>query len=194
MLKGYARVSTDGQDVAMQVQALKAAGVRQVATETRSGALDLPGLQKLVAQLRPGDVLVVWKVDRLARSLRGLLELAERVRLAGASLRSLTEPIDTGSPVGKAFFQLLGVFSELERNLIKERCSAGRQAARERGVRFGRRPSWDCDAVHEAAARGMTAPEAARAFGVDARSIRKAARYRGLTLTPVAARRGLGEK
>lgn len=143
MRVGYARVSSDGQDVAAQVRALRLAGVRRVVEETRSGVADRPRLSSLVAGLRPGDELVVWKVDRLARSLRGLLDLADELRRRGASLRSLTEPIDTATPIGRAFFQLLGVFAELERALIRERCAAGRAAARERGV-FGGRPRRYC--------------------------------------------------
>ena len=180
MLKGYARVSTDGQDVAMQVAALKKAGVQKVATETRSGALDLPGLQRLLAGLQPGDVVVVWKVDRLARSLRGLLDVADRIRSAGASLRSLTEPIDTGSPIGRAFFQLLGVFAELERSLIRERCAAGRQAAAQRGVRFGRPPRITDDMCRQAVDRWDYLREAARSLDVSHKALGAAVARQGL--------------
>lgn len=180
MLRGYARVSTDGQDVAMQVAALKKAGVTRVATETRSGALELPGLQRMLASLRPGDVVVVWKVDRLARSLRGLLDVADRIRAAGASLRSLTEPIDTGSPIGRAFFQLLGVFAELERALIRERCAAGRAAAVARGVQLGRRPRVPREKVRELVLAGYCATEAGRCLGVTGNSLRNSAERQGL--------------
>lgn len=180
MLRGYARVSTDGQDVAMQVAALKKAGVTRVATETRSGALELPGLQRMLASLRPGDVVVVWKVDRLARSLRGLLDVADRIRAAGASLRSLTEPIDTGSPIGRAFFQLLGVFAELERSLIRERCAAGRAAASARGVRFGREAHVPVDVARDAVERWDYLFEAADSLGVSRGAMGRATRRYGL--------------
>lgn len=156
MLYGYARVSTDGQDTASQVAALKRAGVRSITEETRSGVADRPALKALLERLRPGDSLVVWKVDRLARSLRGLLDVADLLTARGVALRSITEPIDTGTPVGKAFFQLLGVFAELERSLIRERCAAGRREAMARGVRFGRPRVFDYDEARQLRASGLT--------------------------------------
>ena len=183
-VKGYARVSTDGQDVAMQVAALKKAGIRSVTEETRSGALELPGLQCLLRSLKPGDVVVVWKVDRLARSLRGLLDVAESIRAAGASLRSLTEPIDTGSPIGRAFFQLLGVFSELERSLIRERCAAGRSAAVARGVRLGRPGAVPREAVRELVNAGYCARASAERLGISLAAVRGVAKRQGLRFVP----------
>ena len=179
-VKGYARVSTDGQDVAMQVAALRKAGVRLVVEETRSGALELPGLQGLLRSLQPGDVVTVWKVDRLARSLRGLLDVADRIRLAGASLRSLTEPIDTASPIGRAFFQLLGVFSELERSLIRERCTAGRLAAVARGVRLGRPGAVPREAVRDLVEAGYCARTSAERLGISVAAARGVAKRQGL--------------
>src|SRR6218665_2355166 len=163
---GYARVSTDGQDVAMQVAALRKAGVSAVFEETRSGALHLPELEALVSRLRKGDELVVYKVDRLARSLRVLLALQDRLSSLGVSLRSLTEPIDTGTPIGRAFFQLLGVLAELERALIRERCAAGREAALSRGVRFGRAPALSVADLQALAGEGLSISQAARAVGL----------------------------
>lgn len=174
MLRGYARVSTDGQDVAMQVAALRRAGVRLIAQETRSGALDLPQRDALLQRLKPGDGLVVYKVDRLARSLRGLLDVADRVNKAGASLRSLTEPIDTGTPIGRAFFQLLGVFSELERALIRERCMAGRVEAVARGVAFGRPRLFDYAEARRLRDKGLTWAEVGRCVGRPRETVRKA--------------------
>jgi DNA invertase Pin-like site-specific DNA recombinase len=184
--KGYARVSTDGQDVAMQVAALNKAGVRLVVQETRSGALELPQLQQMLRELKPGDVVIVWKVDRLARSLRGLLDVADTITRRGASLRSLTEPIDTGSPIGRAFFQLLGVFSELERSIIKERCSAGRAAAIARGVRLGRPSRYPVDQLRELAEAGVSQAVAAGQLGRSVSSVKNACRLYG-----VRFRRGL---
>lgn len=174
VLYGYARVSTDGQDTSAQAAALRRAGVRRVVEETASGAGERVQLQRLLRSLRPGDVLVVWKVDRLARTLRGLLDVADAVRSAGASLRSLTEPIDTGSPIGEAFFQLLGVFAQLERSLIRERCHAGRLEARARGVRFGRPRSFDYDAAAAMRAAGMSWVEIGQRIGRSPSTVRLA--------------------
>lgn len=175
---GYARVSTDGQDVAMQVAALKRAGVSSVHEETRSGALHLPVLERLVSGLVSGDQLVVYKVDRLARSLRVLLALQDRLAGQGVTLRSLTEPIDTSTPIGRAFFQLLGVFAELERALIRERCAAGRAAALARGVRFGRAPVLSREDLQALADDGLSMSEAARAVGLSQSCVsRWSARY-----------------
>jgi len=174
MLYGYARVSTDGQDTAAQVLALRRAGCRRIVEEVRSGVLERPHLERLVSRLRPGDVLVVWKVDRLARSLRALLDVHDALKERRASLKSLTEPIDTGTPMGEAFFQLLGVFAQLERALIRERCAAGRAAARERGVVFGRRRSWDWSEAVKLRELGLTQREIARRLGVHQTAVRAA--------------------
>lgn len=187
---GYARVSTDGQDVAMQVEALRKAGVNRVVRETRSGALHLPELESLVSRLKPGDVLVVFKVDRLARSLRALLSLQDRLAVSGVSLRSLTEPIDTGTPIGRAFFQLLGVFSELERNLIRERCAAGREAARARGVVIGSVPTvYTEKRVKALAATGLTVYGAAKQAGLCPAHLRRCSvRYGVVFRAPLPCR------
>lgn len=158
----------------MQVAALRKAGCRRVVEEVRSGVLERPGLDALVAGLGAGDVVLVWKVDRLARSLRGLLDVHDAIQRRGASLRSVTEPIDTGTPIGRAFFQLLGVFSELERALIRERCAAGRAAARARGVVFGRRRSWDWQEAVRLHGEGLTQREIAERVGVHQTAVRAA--------------------
>ena len=178
---GYARVSTDGQDVAMQVAALKKRGVRSVVTETKSGALHLPELEALVRRLGHGDELVVYKVDRLARSLRALLTLQDRLAAAGVTLRSLTEPIDTGTPIGRAFFQLLGVFAELERALIRERCAAGREAAKARGVVIGAVPTvYTEQRIKALAETGLTIYGAAMKAGLCPAHLRRSARRYGV--------------
>lgn len=138
MLFGYARVSTREQDTAMQREALIRAGVSVFFEESRSGVKHRPELEFLLGQVRQGDTLLVYKIDRLARSLRDLLRITEALDKAGCALRSLTEPIDTSTPAGRAMFQLIGVFAELERSLIRERCHAGMQSAKARGVRLGR--------------------------------------------------------
>ena len=135
---GYARVSTTEQNTAVQLAAFKRAGIKHVVQEKRSGVARRPELLALLAKLRPGDVLVVYKLDRLSRSLRDLLRLCESLEHAGVSFRSLTESIDTSSPAGRMFFHMLGAFAEFERAMIRERCAAGFEAARARGQKFGR--------------------------------------------------------
>jgi DNA invertase Pin-like site-specific DNA recombinase len=180
MLYGYARVSTDGQSTRAQLAALRAAGVRHVVEETRSGALSRPALEALIARLRPGDVVIVWKVDRLARSLRGLLDAADGLTRRGAFLRSLTEPIDTGTPVGRAFFQLLGVFAELERSLIRERCAAGRAEYLARGGRLGRERTFSYAKAARLRDKGLTYEAIARRVGSHPATVRNALVRNGL--------------
>lgn len=165
MLVGYARVSTLDQDPRVQLDALSALGCCRVFQERRSAVAHRPELVRALYSLRAGDELVVWKVDRLARSLSDLLRVLGRVERCGARFRSLTEPIDTGSPVGRMLVQLLGSFAEFERSVIRERCTAGRAAARARGVRFGRPRSVDRLLVAEALAAGLSQSEAARRAG-----------------------------
>lgn len=142
MILGYLRVSKgEEQNFALQRKALKAAMVERVFEETASGARwDRPELQRLMDQLRPDDVVVVWKLDRLSRSLKDLLILMERIDQAGAGFRSLTESIDTTTPAGRMMMQMVGSFSEYEREMIRERTRAGLQAARTEGRTGGRPP------------------------------------------------------
>lgn len=147
MLIGYARVSTNDQETRVQLDALAAAGVTTVFSEKGSSVGARPELQRAIAAMRPGDTLVVWKLDRLARSLKDLLLLLERLKHAGCSFRSLTEPIDTTSALGEFVTQILGAVAQFERALIRERSVAGQVAALRRGVRWGgRQPAL---AVHE---------------------------------------------
>jgi DNA invertase Pin-like site-specific DNA recombinase len=150
MLIGYARVSTDDQNAAAQVQALEAVGCERIFTEKASGGRwDRPELQRLFEQLRKGDVVIVWKLDRLSRSLRDLLAIMERVEKAGAGFRSLTEAIDTTTPAGRMMMQMLGSFAEFEREMLRERTKAGLKAAREAGRIGGRRPKLKPEQEHE---------------------------------------------
>jgi DNA invertase Pin-like site-specific DNA recombinase len=143
MLLGYARVSKgETQDTQMQETALRAAGVERIFTEHASGGRwDRPVLHRLLDQLRPGDVVVVWKLDRLSRSLKDLLHLMERLAQAGAGFHSLTEAVDTTSPAGRMLMQMVGSFAEFERAMIRERTQAGLDAARAQGRIGGRRPT-----------------------------------------------------
>jgi DNA invertase Pin-like site-specific DNA recombinase len=141
MLIGYARVSTDDQDTAAQVAALKAAGCERIFREKASGGRwDRPELQRLLDQLRKDDVVVVWKLDRLSRSLRDVLTIMERLGEANAGFRSLTEAIDTTTAAGRMLMQMVGAFAEFERAMLRERTKAGLDAARQEGRIGGRRP------------------------------------------------------
>lgn len=137
MLIGYARVSTSEQDTALQLDALKAAGVSFIFNESSSGVGPREELHRALRYLSAGDVLVVWKIDRVARSLSDLLRILESLKSSGASIRSLTEPIDTSSPIGEFTFQILGAVAQLERLMIRERVMAGQAAARARGKKWG---------------------------------------------------------
>ena len=143
MLLGYARVSKsdDSQDTAAQVSALKSAGCKRVFEDKASGGRwDRPELHRLLDQLRAGDTLVVWKLDRLSRSLKDLLHILEKVEAVGARFRSLTEAIDTSGPAGRMLMQMLGSFAEFERAMVRERTRAGLRAAAARGRKWGRQP------------------------------------------------------
>ncbi|QTD44312.1 recombinase family protein [Ottowia testudinis] len=141
---GYARVSTQDQDNAMQLIALKEDGCKRIFEEKASGAkFDRPILWQCIESLKTGDQLVFYKLDRVARSLSDLLQILERVEKSGASIKSLTEPIDTGSAAGRLMLQILGAMAEFERSLIRERSIAGQREARARGKQFGRPLSVD---------------------------------------------------
>jgi DNA invertase Pin-like site-specific DNA recombinase len=141
MLIGYARVFKDGQDTATQVAALKASGCEHIYREKASGGRwDRPELHRLLDQLRKGDVLVVWKLDRLSRSLRDVLILMDRLAEAKAGFRSLTEAIDTTTAAGLMMMQMVGAFAAFERAMLRERTKAGLDAARQEGQIGGRSP------------------------------------------------------
>jgi DNA invertase Pin-like site-specific DNA recombinase len=143
LLIGYARVSTDDQTLDLQRAALKAAGCKRIFEEKASGAKrDRPKLAELLSQLRDGDVVTITRLDRLARSTRDLLDIAELLDAAKAGLRSLAEPwADTTSPAGRMVLTIFAGIAEFERSLIHERTSSGRAAAKAKGVRFGRPPA-----------------------------------------------------
>ena len=141
MLIGYVRVSTNDQNTALQRNALDSAGCELIFEDKISGkTADRPGLKKLLRSLSEGDTLVVWKLDRLGRSMRHLVVLIEDLRQRGVNFRSLTDSIDTSTPMGRFFFHVMGALAEMERELIVERTRAGLAAAREEGRKGGRRP------------------------------------------------------
>lgn len=142
MLVGYARVSTQDQNPALQLDALKAAGCEKVFTEKASGAQrDRPELAAALSYMRPGDSLVVWKLDRLARSMPQLIDTVSTLEDQGIGFRSLTEAIDTTTAGGKLVFHIFGALAEFERSVIRERTRAGLKAARDRGRKGGRPPA-----------------------------------------------------
>lgn len=142
MKYGYARVSTDDQNPDLQLVALKQAGCdKTFVDEGRSGAtLTRPALLRCLKQLEHGDTLVVWKLDRLGRSVRDLVNILHDLTSRGVQFQSLTEQIDTTHPLGKAMLHMVALLAELERGLIVERTKAGQLAARKRGVKFGAKP------------------------------------------------------
>jgi DNA invertase Pin-like site-specific DNA recombinase len=176
---GYARVSTEDQNLDIQLQVLKQAGCASIFQEKISGARrQRPELAKMLEHVRAGDMVIVWKLDRLARSTRDLLEISDTIAQAGAGLKSLSEPwADTTSPAGRMVLTVFAGLAEFERELIKERTGTGRIAAKERGVRFGRPSSLSPDQTVLARRlldEGKSAREVAETFGVHKTTIYRA--------------------
>ncbi|TBG27781.1 recombinase family protein [Rhizobium leguminosarum] len=142
-LIGYARVSTVEQSLDLQISALKSAGCSEIITDRGSSGADFqrPGLRKVLRHLRQGDMLIVWRLDRLGRSLVDLIQTVNGLSSRGCEFRSLTESIDTSSSGGRLVFHMMAAMAEFERAIISERTKAGMEAARARGSRIGRRPS-----------------------------------------------------
>ncbi|ABM34145.1 recombinase family protein [Paracidovorax citrulli] len=149
-LVGYARVSTREQETVMQLAALRAAGVGVVYEEQASAVRHRPVWERCLAALKKGDVLVVYKLDRLARSTSHFVTTFDLLRSRGVGFRSLTEAIETVTPQGRMYLQLLAVFAEFERELIRERCVAGQRAARAAGKTWGRKAQLSRDEVAQA--------------------------------------------
>jgi DNA invertase Pin-like site-specific DNA recombinase len=171
MLIGYARVSTDGQTLDAQQSALRNAGAEKIFAEKISGAVtDRKALAKAIATLSSGDVLLVTRLDRLARSTRDLLNVLASISEKGAGFRSLADPmIDTTSPHGKLITAVLGALAEFERTMILSRTSEGRRRAMDRGVRFGRKPKLSQFQIAEALRRraeGEPLAEIGRSYGI----------------------------
>jgi DNA invertase Pin-like site-specific DNA recombinase len=180
MIIGYAGVSTDGQSVEAQQAALKAAGAERVFAEKISGAVtDRRQLAKAIASLEAGDVLLVTRLDRLARSTRDLLNVLATVSEKGAGFKSLADPmIDTTSPHGRLILAVLGALAEFERSMILARTSEGRKRAQARGVRFGRKPKLSEYQIKEALARreaGETLTEIGKSYNVSHSTISRLA-------------------
>jgi DNA invertase Pin-like site-specific DNA recombinase len=172
LLIGYVRISKgDDQSTALQLHALKDAGCERIFEEAASGGRwDRPELHQMIDQLRNGDVVVVWKLDRLSRSLKDLLHLLDKIEESGGGFRSITENIDTTSPAGRMMMQMIGCFAEFERAMIRERTLAGLDQARAEGRVGGRRPklspSQRSDVVENIISGRKTAAQMARLYSV----------------------------
>jgi DNA invertase Pin-like site-specific DNA recombinase len=180
MIHGYGRVSTKNQDYALQVEALKAAGCVRIHAEKASGKSTdgRPVLQRLIKSLKPGDMVVVTRLDRLARSSRDLLNILHEVEQAGATFKSLADTwADTTTPTGKLMVTVLGGLAEFERSLIQSRTEAGIARAREQGKLFGRPERLDAGQkrkIAELSAKGETIAHLATEYGVGAATIWRA--------------------
>ena len=201
MMIGYARVSTEDQKLDLQQQALRAAGCERIFEDTAGGAAERPALREALAQLRAGDTLVVWRLDRLGRSLKDLIAHAESLRTQGVGLRSLKEAIDTDSSAGKLVFHIFGALAEFERALIRERTRAGLDAARARGRVGGRRKRLDEDqrrhAVELFRSRQRTVKEICALVGISRSTLYAYVEEfaeAGGTAIPASARRWRGAK
>ncbi len=189
---GYARVSTKDQNVDLQLDALQKAGCGKIFQEVVSGArAERPVLKQLLDTLRPGDVLVIWKLDRLGRSLKHLVELINNLREQDIGLQSLNDPIDTATPQGRLSFNLFASLAEFERDLIRERTQAGLSAARARG-RNGGRPkglSEQAEVTARAAEtlyieRQLSVRQIAHKLGISKTTLYKYLRHRGVSVSP----------
>ena len=190
MLIGYARVSTQDQNLELQREALTKAGCERIFEDRASGShTDREGLARAMDMLRSGDTLVVWKLDRLGRSVKQLVDLVGELQQRGVQFKSLTDAIDTSTPSGRFFFHVMASLAEMERELIVERTRAGLEAARKLGRKGGRRPKMTAGKI-ESARRlletGMPAKDVARSLGVSVPTL-----YRWL---PASKRDSAGER
>lgn len=190
MKYGYARVSTLDQNFRLQLDALRKAGCERISREKQSAVKHRPQLEALLLKLKPGDELIVYRLDRLARSLKHLLLILDRLAEQGVSLRSLTEPIDTSTPVGRMIVQMLAVVAEFERGLIRERTLAGSAANVRRGGSPGGRPAKLSEAESSAVRKryaegGVSLSELGREYGVSHMTIYDRVRPRKRERMPV---------
>jgi DNA invertase Pin-like site-specific DNA recombinase len=170
---GYARVSSTDQDLTIQKEALLAAGCDNIRSEKAAGASrnGRPELNTLMEFMRDGDVLVVTRIDRLARSIRDLQNIVHELKDKGVALRATEQPIDTSTAAGKAFLDMLGVFAEFETNLRKERQAEGIAKAKARGVYSGRKATIDVERVKQLKADGIGATAIAKELGIGRASV-----------------------
>ena len=193
---GYARVSTKDQNFGLQIDALQKAGCEKLYREVVSGArTERPMLDRVVDSLRADDVLVIWKLDRLGRSLKHLVELVNTLRERGVGLQSLNDPIDTTTPQGRLSFNLFASLAEFERDLIRERTQAGLSAARARGRNGGRPKGLSAQAEATACAaetlyleRKLSVRQIADRLGISKSTLYAYLRYRGVAISPYQRR------
>ncbi|WP_339349098.1 recombinase family protein [uncultured Alteromonas sp.] len=189
MILGYARVSTQEQSIDLQLDALNKAGCDEVYQEKYSGkSRNRPELEFCLRTLREGDVLVVWKLDRLARSLKDLVDIINELENKRVGFRSITESIDTTTTGGKLVFHIFGALAEFEHNLIRERTIAGLAAARARGRKGGRKPSMSKADIRKAAAMlkdpNITKKEVAEHFKISRLTLNKSLAREGFDGLP----------
>ena len=189
MLIGYARVSTKDQNIELQLDALKKYGCEKIFTDYASGAKSKrPGLEELHSHLREDDVIVIWKLDRIGRSLKHLVNLIDDLSDRQVGLISLNDPIDTTTAQGRLIFGIFACVAEFERELIRERTNAGLAAARARGRKGGRRPGLSDDAKTKARLaeslykEGVSSREICQHLGIAKSSLYKYLRYRNVKI------------
>jgi DNA invertase Pin-like site-specific DNA recombinase len=188
----YARVSTAEQNLELQLDALAKAGCDRIFRDYASGTkMARPGLDDALSHLREGDVLVIWKLDRLGRTIRGLIELVGELRERGIGFRSLTEGFDTSTPGGRLIFHVFAALAEMERDLIRERTQAGLAAARARGRNGGRKPKLNVKKLTHArellANRDISVGEVAATLGVDRSTLYRALARKEKVVMPHSA-------
>ena len=186
---GYARVSTKEQDLSLQLDALSKYGCDRIFTDKMSSVKERQGLTDALGYLREGDTLVVWKLDRLCRSLPDLIKISEQIRTTGAQLVSITESIDTSTPAGRLYFNILGALGQMERELIQERVKAGLAAARRRGKVPGKpRVSEEkLELARRELSAGRTYPEVARILGVHPQTLYRLVPVKSLNMAGIGS-------
>ena len=186
---GYARVSTKEQDLSLQLDALNKYGCDRIFTDKLSSVKERQGLTDALGYLRDGDTLVVWKLDRLCRSLPDLIKISEQIRTTGAQLVSITESIDTSTPAGRLYFNILGALGQMERELIQERVKAGLAAARRRGKVPGKpRVSEEkLELARRELSTGRTYPEVARILGVHPQTLYRLVPVKSLNMAGIGS-------
>lgn len=186
---GYARVSTKEQDLSLQLDALSKYGCDRIFTDKISSVKERQGLIDALGYLRDGDTLVVWKLDRLCRSLPDLIKISELIRTTGAQLVSITESIDTSTPAGRLYFNILGALGQMERELIQERVKAGLAAARRRGKVPGKpRVSEEkLELARRELSAGRTYPEVARILGVHPQTLYRLVPVKSLNMAGIGS-------
>lgn len=201
MIYGYARVSTCQQDTEIQLKELRRFGVDLIYEEKISGvSRERPELKKLLARLKQGDVLVVYKLDRLGRSVRQIMDIFDLLTERGCGFKSLTEPFDTTSALGEFFLHIMAAFAQFERSLIRERSIAGQLQAMKKGVIFGPKSSITpelTETFRDLRGQGLTYKEIGRIYGLSADTVSRHARGVGFAKRgtfPLLSKRLLGDK